>query len=151
VSTDSLNSSVVSESENVPVHSSSRDYCTAPKNIPVIISEQRLYPNVNILNCQAQPKLKAQRQNLKTIKRSNKCLQALELPTMINLNPRSVYNKQNEFHTLVSELNVDLICMSESWEREDLTLDHIIDLDDHIYFKCAPKNWYGGPSGNYCQ
>ena len=52
---------------------------------------------------------------------------------MINLNPRSVYNKRNEFHTLVSKLNVDLIYMSESWEHEDLTLDQIIDLEDHKF------------------
>jgi hypothetical protein len=47
------------------------------------------------------------------------------------LNPRSVYNKISEFHTLVSELQVDLVCMLESWERESLTLDEIIDLEDH--------------------
>ena len=68
---------------------------------------------------------------MRTIKRSNKCLQALELPTVVNLNPRSVYNKRDEFHALVSELSVDLVCMSESWEREGLTLDQIIDLEDH--------------------
>ena len=50
---------------------------------------------------------------------------------MINLNPRSVYNKQNEFHTLVSELSVDLICISESWERENQTLEEIIHLEDY--------------------
>ena len=50
---------------------------------------------------------------------------------MINLNPRSVYNKQNEFHTLVSELSIDLICISESWERENLTLDQLIQLEDY--------------------
>ena len=50
---------------------------------------------------------------------------------MINLNPRSVYNKQNEFHTRVSELSVDLICISESWERENQTLEEIIHLEDY--------------------
>ena len=83
------------------------------------------------LNCQAQPKIKPNRNNLRTIKRSNKCIQALNLPTVINLNPRSVYNKRDEFHDLVTELNGDLICMSESWEREGLTLDKLIDLEDH--------------------
>ena len=53
------------------------------------------------------------------------------MPTVINLNPRSVYNKVNEFHSLVSELEVDLVFMSESWERESLTLDQIIDLDNY--------------------
>ena len=50
---------------------------------------------------------------------------------MINLNPRSIYNKQKEFHTLVSELSIDLICISESWERENLTLDELIQLEDY--------------------
>jgi hypothetical protein len=117
VTIDSLNSSVNFQSESTP------------KTIPVIISENRDYVASNISsqrNCQAQPK-----PNIRTIKRSNQCLQALELPTVVNLNPRSVYNKIDEFHTLVSELQVDLVCMSESWERESLTLDQIIDLEDH--------------------
>ena len=48
------------------------------------------------------------------------------------MNPRSVYNKINEFHTFVQEEQVDLLFMSESWEREDLTLSEIITLEDHI-------------------
>ena len=50
---------------------------------------------------------------------------------MINLKPRSVYNKIDEFHDLVSELQVDLVFMSESWEPESLTLDQIIDLENY--------------------
>ena len=67
-----------------------------------------------------------------TIVRSNKLLHALDLPTIINLNPRSVYNKINEFHALVKEEEVDVIFMSKSWERENQTLDEIISLEDHI-------------------
>ena len=48
------------------------------------------------------------------------------------MNPRSVYNKVQEFHTFVEEEEVDLIFMSESWEREYLTLDQIIKLEDHV-------------------
>ena len=66
-----------------------------------------------------------------TIKRSNKLLQALNLPVVLNVNPRSVYNKISEFHTLVTEHQIDLICMSESWERANLTLNQIIQLEDH--------------------
>ena len=89
--------------------------------IPVVISNR----------CKNQPKFVNRQRNNKTIKRSNKTLQALDLPVVINLNPRSVYNKVNEFHSLVSELSVDLIFMSESWERESLTLDQIIDLENY--------------------
>ena len=58
-------------------------------------------------------------------------MEALELPTVLNLNPRSVYNKVDEFHTLVEELQVDCLFMSESWERENLTLDKIINLENY--------------------
>ena len=78
-----------------------------------------------------QPKQHVKPRNVKTLKRSNKVIEALDLPSVINLNPRSVYNKVGEFHTLVNELAVDLVFMSESWERENLHLDQIIDLDNY--------------------
>ena len=64
--------------------------------------------------------------NLVVIKRSNKIFQAMSLPKVLNLNPRSIYNKADEFMTFVKEESVDLICMSESWEREELPLDQVI-------------------------
>ena len=69
---------------------------------------------------------------MKTIKRSNKIIQALSLPTICNLNPRSIYNKIEEFHAFVEEEEVDCIFMSESWERENLALEEIIKLEDHV-------------------
>ena len=56
--------------------------------------------------------------------------QAFDLPRVLNLNPRSIYNKSEEFCTFVKEEAVDITCMSESWEREELTLDELIELDD---------------------
>ena len=67
-----------------------------------------------------------------TVTKSNNVIQALNLPTVINLNPRSVYDKIDEFHTLVQEEDIDIVFMSESWERENKTLQEIIKLDDHI-------------------
>ena len=67
-----------------------------------------------------------------TIKRSNKLVQALNLPTLMNLNPRSLYNKAEEFQTFVKEESVDCIFCSESWEREECTLDEIIKLDGYV-------------------
>ena len=58
--------------------------------------------------------------------------QTLNLPILANINPRSVYNKVDEFHTFVEEQEVDLVFMSESWEREELKLEEIIKLEDHI-------------------
>ena len=64
--------------------------------------------------------------------KSSRFNQALSLPTLCNINPRSVYNKVNEFHTLVKEEELDVIFLSESWERDYLPLDNIIHLEDHI-------------------
>ena len=69
-------------------------------------------------------------QNLITVKRSNRVFQALNLPTVLNINPRSIYNKLGEFVTFVKEEEIDLVCMSESWEREYLTLEKVIKIDD---------------------
>ena len=45
------------------------------------------------------------------------------------MNPRSVYNKIDEFHEFMNEEEVDILFMSESWERENLSLDQIIKLE----------------------
>ena len=74
---------------------------------------------------------KTNRCNLKILKRNDKVTQALNLPTICNLNPRSVYNKVEEFHTLVEQEEIDLLFMSESWERDYQTLDQIIKLENH--------------------
>ena len=70
--------------------------------------------------------------NLVTVKRSNKLLQALDLPNVMNVNPRSVYNKIHEFHTFVEEEQIDCVFMSESWERPDQPLQQIINLPNHV-------------------
>ena len=54
------------------------------------------------------------------------------MPTLCNLNPRSVYNKIDEFHALVKEEDVDVLFLSESWKRDYLFLEDIIKLEDHI-------------------
>ena len=61
--------------------------------IPVIVNQRKTKykPSVNCQN----------KTNLKTIKRSNKLMQELNLPTVMNLNPRSIYNKAAEFHNFV--------------------------------------------------
>ena len=82
---------------------------------------------------------------MKVIKRDNKVIQALNLPTISNLNPRPVYNKTNEFHTFVEQEEIDLLFMSESWEREHLTLDEIIKLENHtIISNVSQRTGTGG-------
>ena len=54
---------------------------------------------------------------LKTIQRSEKLIQAASLPRILNMNARSIYNKVEEFKTFVNEREIDLVCMSETWEE----------------------------------
>ena len=86
-----------------------------PSSIPVHISDR-------ILNVPSSPRNKV----LRPIKKSDKALAAVNLPTVANINPRSVYNKITEFHDMVEQYEVDLVLMSESWERENLSLKDII-------------------------
>ena len=64
--------------------------------------------------------------NVKNIQRSNKVGQALELPSVLNINPRSVYNKPEELQALIIEEDIDCTFLSESWERPDLTLEELL-------------------------
>ena len=56
--------------------------------------------------------------------------QALKLPKVLNVNPRSIYNKKNEFCTFIDEQMIELACISESFERENLTLDKLLKLEN---------------------
>ena len=62
----------------------------------------------------SQPHANQKSKNIQVIGKSNKFMQALSLPIICNMNPRSVYNKVEEFHTFVEEEEVDLLLMSES-------------------------------------
>ena len=77
--------------------------------------------------------------------------QALNLPVICNMDPHSVYNKLEEFETFVKEESVDLLLMSESWERENLTLDQIIKLCwvDWVCSQAVPGVLFGDCSGGH--
>jgi len=66
------------------------------------------------------------------IKPSNKIFEATKLPSVLNINPRSIYNKIEEFKIFVEEHDIDLVCLSESWERnkDGENLNDIINIDD---------------------
>ena len=60
------------------------------------------------------------------------------MPKLINLNPRSIYNKLDEFLTYVDEEEIDLVFISESYERsyynkkgESQTLTDVIKIDNY--------------------
>ena len=66
-----------------------------------------------------------------TIRRNNLFQQAIELPTVMTLNSRSIYNKTEEFSLLLEQYNVDVCTISESWERDNLSLIKLLNLDDY--------------------
>ena len=69
---------------------------------------------------------------VKTLKKMpNKVKEALILPTCMNLNPRSIYNKVIEFVTLIKEEQVHCVFLSESWERPEFNLSQLINIEDY--------------------
>ena len=77
--------------------------------------------------------------NVKTIKRSNKAGQALDLPACMNINPRSVYNKPEELTAMILEEDVDCTFLSETWERPNYNLQQLLpDLLEDFEFITNP-------------
>ena len=70
-----------------------------------------------------------------TIRRSNRILEATNLPTMLLLNPRSIYNKADEFRTMIEQMEVDICFISESWDRDNLPLENIIKMEGYRIIK----------------
>ena len=55
------------------------------------------------------------------IRRSNKCIQALSLPTILSYNMRSLWGKLNSFATDMEERSGEISFLCEVWEKsEDL-------------------------------
>ena len=68
-----------------------------------------------------------------------KIIESISLPKVMNLNPRSIYNKIDEFVTFVKEEDIDIVFMSESHERayptkmgKSQTLQEIIQIENFL-------------------
>ena len=121
----SLNSSVISSSsseDEIPVSSQNVN------QIPVITTNrnpvQHSAPERN------------QYRNVKGVRTCNKLLDAVQLPVIVNLNPRSIYNKSDEFKTMMEQMDVSLCFMSESWDRDNNGIEEVIKMDG---FKIIPS------------
>ena len=79
------------------------------------------------------------KKNLVTIKRNNKLIEAANLPTIVMLNPRSLYNKKNEFSTLIEQTEAGLCFVSETWDRSHQTnglkLPDLIDIEGYKWIQ----------------
>ena len=79
------------------------------KSIPVVIGTPRHNEHAYVTST-------AQHTNLKSIRRSNRAVEALYLPTVMNINPRSAYNCPENLALLIKEHEIDAAFLSESWE-----------------------------------
>ena len=76
---------------------------------------------------------------------TNKISEALTLPTCMNLNPRSVYNKLKELVTFIKEEQVHCVFISESWERPEFDLSQLINIEDYtVISNPAQRQGQGG-------
>ena len=76
---------------------------------------------------------------------TNKISEALMLPTCMNLNPRSVYNKLKELVTFIKEEQVHCVFISESWERPEFDLSQLINIEDYtVISNPAQRQGKGG-------
>ena len=53
----------------------------------------------------------------------------MQLPVIANLNPRSIYNKREEFKIMMEQLDISLCFISESWDRDNLGLEEVLQMD----------------------
>ena len=51
---------------------------------------------------------------IKVIKRTNKLAIASQLPSVLNINPRSVFNKQDKLKEMIKVLNIDVCTKGEN-------------------------------------
>ena len=76
---------------------------------------------------------------------SKKVFTASQLPVIVNLNPRSVYNKKKEFKDMMEQLDLDICCMSESWDRKNKGLEKVIQMEGyHIVKNVLQRTGKGG-------
>ena len=69
--------------------------------------------------------------NINESKKPRNIVQALHLPKLLNLNPRSAMNKIDSITRFIEEENIDVVFISETHERENKRLEDHIKLDTH--------------------
>ena len=47
------------------------------------------------------------------------------------LNPRSIYGRTDELKTMINQYNLEIVAISESWERANLPLREIIQIENY--------------------
>ena len=83
---------------------------------------------------QVHPRARRTATDLKTIKRIPQSSSPIILPTVININPRSLYGRQDSLAEVIEEYEGEIVTVSESWNREDDPLTGLIDIEDFEMF-----------------
>ena len=66
------------------------------------------------------PKVANNRQTVrKVIRRDNKCIQALSLPTILSYNMRSIWSKLNNFFADMHERSATIAFLCEIWQKSE--------------------------------
>ena len=128
---------------------SESSYCSESSNcsesqIPVHITSRR--NNLDAVQ------LGPNKRNLITIRRNNRLLDATNLPTIISLNPRSLYNKQSNFKTLVEQTEASVCLVSETWDRSHTNkgklISDVLEIEGYKWVKnvCQRKRRGGKPA-----
>ena len=108
------------------------------QQIPVICSNR-----TNTDQVKSEPRIRV----LKPIKRENKRIlfASAYLPSVMNLNPRSIYNKVDELQELVNQYETNVIFISETWDRYDKPLKELIQIEDYeVISSTNPRSFRGG-------
>ena len=140
-------SSCTNDSLSNSVHSQISDIFQCDGNVSTeyidnddsgLISVQITYDRPDKPSYSGKP-IKKGMNNLVTIKRSNKLLEASSLPVVVNLNPRSLYNKQEEFRTMIEQTEAGVCCVSETWDRSHVSggslISDLIQIDGYRWIK----------------
>ena len=107
-------------------------------------SENKIPVHISVKNETSVPSQLKRKPVLKTIRRNNVILQSLHLPVVMNLNPRSLYNKTADFHDIIEQYEADVICVSESWGRENLSVEKLLNLPNHRVLKSPVQRDFRG-------
>ena len=68
--------------------------------------------------------------NVKIMRQPKKIFQALNLPKIMNVNPRSAMNKIKELRTFIKQKDIDCAFISESFDRENKKLEENFILEN---------------------
>ena len=110
---------------------SNHETSVCQKTIPVHISDRQYFLPNNIR--------RSDPTNLIRIKRDDKLIEASRMPVVVNLNPRSLYNKLDEFRTLIEQSEAGVCCISETWDRthtnNGTTITDLLPIDGYCWIK----------------